>query len=31
MSMPQPEASKIKALTFDVFGIVVDWRGVRSI
>jgi FMN phosphatase YigB (HAD superfamily) len=27
MSMPQPEASEIKALTFDVFGTVVDWHG----
>ena len=27
MTMPQPEADDIKALTFDVFGTVVDWHG----
>jgi 2-haloacid dehalogenase len=27
MSMPDPAASDIKALTFDVFGTVVDWHG----
>ena len=25
--MPEPEANDIKALTFDVFGTVVDWHG----
>jgi 2-haloacid dehalogenase len=27
MTMPQPETDGIKALTFDVFGTVVDWHG----